>query len=61
MTGTNNQVTGATAGVVYLSSSTPGGSTSTAPSGSGQTVQRLGVATSSTSIDFGRQTPIVLA
>lgn len=61
MTGTNTQVTGATAGVVFLSAVTPGASVSAAPTGSGQTVQRLGVATSATSIDFGRQTPIVLA
>jgi hypothetical protein len=59
--GTNNAVTGVTAGVQYLSSSAVGGFSSTAPSGSGQTVQRLGVGTTSTAIDFNRQTPIVLA
>lgn len=57
----NNQVSGATPGVVYLSASVPGGFTSTAPSGSGQTVQRLGVAVSSTVISFQPSEPIVLA
>ena len=50
--GPNDQVTGATPGDVYLSDSTPGGFTSTAPSGTGKVVQRLGVAVSATSINF---------
>lgn len=49
--GTNNQVTGATAGDVYLSASVPGGFTATAPSGSGNVVQRLGIAVSATEIN----------
>lgn len=49
--GTNNQVTGATAGDVYLSASTPGGFTSTPPSSTGNVVQRLGVAVSATEIN----------
>lgn len=59
--GPNTQVTGATPGTRYLSASTPGGSTATAPSGTGQVAQRLGVATSATSINFEWQTPIQLA
>lgn len=59
--GTNTQVTGVTAGVVFLSAATPGGFTSTAPSGTGQTVQRIGVGTSTTTINAHSGTPIVLA
>lgn len=57
----NTQVTGATPGVVFLSASIPGGFTSTAPSGSGQVVQRLGSAVSATEIVFMPSEPIVLA
>ena len=49
--GTNNQVTGATPGDVYLSGTTPGGFTSIPPSGAGKVVPRLGIATSATSIN----------
>lgn len=59
--GTNTQITGATAGVVYLSASTAGQSTATAPSGTGQVVQRLGVAVSTTAINFDGGPPITLA
>lgn len=59
--GSNTGVTGLTPGVVYLSASTPGLATSTAPSATGQTVQRLGVATSTTSVSFEPTVPIVLA
>jgi len=58
--GTNTQVTGMTAGVVYLSASTPGQATSTPPSGAGQIVQRLGVAVSTTAINFQQNLPITL-
>lgn len=58
--GTNTQVSGATAGVIYLSASA-GGFTSTAPSSSGNVVQKLGVAVSATAISFEAQQPIVLA
>lgn len=58
--GSNTQVTGLTPGVVYLSASTPGLATGTAPSGSGQVVQRVGFATAATSLNFQSQTPIVL-
>ncbi len=49
--GTNTQVTGATPGDVYLSATTAGGFTSTPPSGSGNIVQKLGVAVSATAIN----------
>lgn len=49
--GPNTAVTGRTPGVQYLSTSA-GGSTVTAPSGAGNVVQRIGVATSATSINF---------
>lgn len=59
--GPNDQVTGATPGVVYLSDSVPGGFTSTAPAGTGKVVQKIGVATSSTAINFEGAQPIILA
>lgn len=58
--GTNDHVTGLTPGNVYLGT-TAGQATGTAPSGTGQTVQRLGVATSATSINVEFGPPIVLA
>jgi hypothetical protein len=58
--GTNTQVSGATAGVVFLAT-TAGGFTSTAPATSGNVVQKLGVAVSATAISFEAQQPIVLA
>lgn len=58
--GTNNQVTGATPGQVFLAT-TAGGFTSTAPSASGNAVQSIGFATSATSINFQASQPIVLA
>jgi hypothetical protein len=60
MEGTNTAVTGATAGGVFLST-TAGGFTSTAPSSAGNVVQRIGVATSATTVSFEYQQPIVLA
>lgn len=57
----NTQVTGQTPGDVYLSAATAGLSVSSAPSGTGNVVQRLGVATSATSINVEIQQPIVLA
>lgn len=59
--GTNTQVTGQTPGLVYLSATTPGLATTTAPSGTGQVVQRVGYATGTTSINFNAGLPIVLA
>jgi len=58
--GTNTAVTGQTPGVVYLSA-TAGLATSTAPSSTGNVVQRIGFATSATSINFQSQPPLVLA
>lgn len=58
--GSNTQVTGATPGPVFLSTSA-GGFTSTAPSASGNVVQRLGVAISATEINFERTLHYVLA
>jgi hypothetical protein len=59
--GTDTQVTGQTPGVVYLSAATPGLATTTAPSGTGQVVQRVGFATSATAINFQSLPPVVLA
>jgi hypothetical protein len=58
--GTNTQVSGATPGQNFLSTSA-GGFTASAPSASGNVVQRLGVAVSATEINFERSQPIVLA
>jgi hypothetical protein len=58
--GSNTQVTGLTPGVQYLST-TPGTASSTAPSGSGNVVQRVGFATAATALNFDSGTPIVLA
>lgn len=58
--GTNTQVTGMTPGNVFLAT-TAGVATSTAPSASGNVVQRLGFAVSATAINFEAQQPIVLA
>jgi len=58
--GTNNQLSGLTAGVLFLST-TAGATASTAPSGSGNVVQRLGVANSATAMNFEATQPIVLA
>jgi len=60
--GTNNQVTGKTVGArQYLSATTPGTTVETPPSGSGQVVQLLGVATSATAIATEIEDGIVLA
>lgn len=58
--GANTQVTGQTPGPVFLSA-TAGLATSTAPSSSGNVVQRIGFATAATEINFQSQPPIVLA
>lgn len=57
--GTNTSVTGQTPGVVFLGT-TAGTATSTAPSGSGNVVQRIGFAISTTAINFQSNDPIVL-
>lgn len=58
--GPNAGLSGLTPGDLFLST-TAGTVTSTAPSGSGNVVQRVGVATSTTSFDFHGSQPIVLA
>lgn len=59
--GTNSQQTSLTPGRVYLSSTTPGRASNTVPSGVGQVVQLLGVATSATSVNAETHQPITLA
>jgi hypothetical protein len=59
--GANTQVTGMTPGPVFLSATTPGAATSTAPSGTGQVVQRIGFAVGTTEVNFQSQPPVVLA
>ena len=58
--GTNTAVTGQTPGVVFLST-TAGTGTTTAPSTSGNAVQRIGFATSATTVNFQSQPPVILA
>lgn len=58
--GTNTQVTSQTPGPVFLST-TPGLGTATAPSASGNIVQRVGIALSATSANFEASQPVVLA
>lgn len=57
--GTNTQVTGLTPGNQFLST-TPGLCSATAPSGSGNVVQRVGFASAATAMNFQSQPPIVL-
>jgi len=59
--GTNNQLSGLTGGSVYFLSTTAGAVSSTAPSSSGNVVQRIGRALSATEINVEFSTPIVLA
>ena len=58
--GTNTQVTGQTAGPVYLLT-TAGKSGSTPPSAAGNVVQLVGFATGTTSINFQSGAPVTLA
>lgn len=58
--GTNNQVTGLTPGPQYLSI-TAGNSSASAPTATGEVVQRVGFATSATSMNFQSGVPVVLA
>ena len=58
--GNNTSVTGLTPGPQFLQT-TAGLSGSTAPSGSGNIVQRVGYATSATSMNFQSMVPITLA
>lgn len=56
----NSGLSGMTPGVVYLTT-TPGVGGGTAPSSSGNVVQRLGIATSASVVIFEPAVPIVLA
>jgi hypothetical protein len=58
--GTNGLVTGQTPGAAFLST-VGGDAQAAAPTGSGEIVQRIGIATSATSINFEPQTAILLA
>lgn len=58
--GTNSHSSGLSPGVLFLST-TPGLVTSTAPTGSGNVVQRIGFAVSSTAFNFQSEVPITLA
>lgn len=58
--GTNTAVTGQTPGPVFLST-TAGIGSATAPSGSGNVVQRVGFAISASAVNFQSQPPVVLA
>ena len=58
--GTNDQVAGVTIGLQFLDTATAGGSTATAPTGSGNVVQRIGFATSATAINVEFGQPIEL-
>jgi hypothetical protein len=60
-TGNNTSVTGLTPGQQYLSATIPGKCTSIPPSGVGIVSQKVGFATSATSLTFQREIPIVLA
>ena len=58
--GSNTAVSAQTPGNVFLST-TPGQGTSTPPAGAGNVVQRIGMATSATSVNFDAGDVIVLA
>lgn len=58
--GSDTGVTGLTPGVQFLST-TAGIASATAPSGSGNVVQRVGFATAAASLNFDAGTPVVLA
>lgn len=58
--GTNTQCSGLTPGAQFLST-TAGRCASTAPTGSGNVVQRIGFALSATEVNFQSQIPVVLA
>lgn len=59
--GINTAVTGQTAGLVFLSATTPGGSSSTGPTAAGTTFHQIGMAISPTAIQFDPEVFIVRA
>jgi hypothetical protein len=58
--GTNTAMSGLTPGVQWLGT-VAGGCSAVPPSGSGNAVQRVGVATTATTLNFDMETPIILA
>lgn len=59
--GENGEVSGLTPGLPVYLATTAGAVTQTAPSGSGNVVQRVGIAISATAYNFEPETPVVLA
>lgn len=59
--GTIVGLSGVTPGQLFLSATTPGGFTATAPTGAGKVSQIIGIGVSSTTINFDRDTPYTLA
>lgn len=59
--GSNNQQSGMTPGVQFLSITTPGKTQATAPTGAGKIVQKVGFAVSATVLNFQCSNPITLA
>jgi hypothetical protein len=59
--GTDTQQTAVPPGELFLSAATPGKVAAAAPTGSGQTVQRVGFGTSGTTFNFQAGEPITLA
>lgn len=59
--GLNTAVTGLTPGPQFLSDTAPGAATTTVPSGSGHTIQKVGIAVSATALQFDPGEPITLA
>lgn len=59
--GINNQLTGLTEGAVYFLGTTAGAGVTTAPSASGNIVQKVGKAISATEISFEPSQPIEIA
>lgn len=61
LSGLNTAVTGLTPGPQFLSDATPGASVAAAPTTSGHTVQKVGIAVSATALQFDPGEPITLA
>jgi hypothetical protein len=61
LSGTITGLTSLTPGAAYYLSTTPGGITTTAPTGTADIVQRVGYALSATSLTFDRGEPVVRA
>lgn len=61
LSGINTGASALAPGNVFLSATTPGKATGTAPSTAGQVVQRVGVATQATAFQFAPELPITLA